>query len=53
MADFEITPEWVHVQYPENAQFREVYGFSGSQGMVNCEGIRYVPKGKPSRTLAR
>src|SRR5919108_4866999 len=48
----EIVPEWVHVQYPENAQFREVYGFAGSQGMVNCEGIRYVPKGKPSKTLA-
>ena len=49
---FEIVPEWVHVQYAENAQFREVYGFAGSQGMVNCEGIRYVPKGKPSKTLA-
>jgi pimeloyl-ACP methyl ester carboxylesterase len=52
MAQYEIAAEWVHVQYPENAQFREVYGFSGSQGMVNCEGIRYTPKGKPSRTLA-
>ena len=49
---FEIAPEWVHIQYAENAQFREVYGFAGSQGMVNCEGIRYVPKGKPSKTLA-
>ena len=49
---FEIVPEWVHVQYAENAQFREIYGFAGSQGMVNCEGIRYVPKGKPSKTLA-
>jgi pimeloyl-ACP methyl ester carboxylesterase len=49
---FEIVPEWVHIQYAENAQFREVYGFAGSQGMVNCEGIRYVPKGKPSKTLA-
>jgi pimeloyl-ACP methyl ester carboxylesterase len=50
--NFEIAPEWVHIQYAENAQFREVYGFAGSQGMVNCEGIRYVPKGKPSKTLA-
>jgi pimeloyl-ACP methyl ester carboxylesterase len=49
---FQIAPEWVHIQYAENAQFREVYGFAGSQGMVNCEGIRYVPKGKPSKTLA-
>ena len=49
---YEISAEWVHVQYAENAQFRDVYGFAGSQGMVNCEGIRYVPKGKPSKTLA-
>ncbi|HKU47903.1 MAG TPA: alpha/beta hydrolase, partial [Burkholderiales bacterium] len=46
-----MTPEWVHIQYPEKAQFREVYGFAGSQGMVNLEGIRFVPK-NPSRTLA-
>jgi len=49
---YEISAEWVHVQYAENAKFTEVYGFSGSQGMVNCEGLRYVPKGKPSKTLA-
>ncbi|MFN2645205.1 MAG: alpha/beta hydrolase, partial [Burkholderiales bacterium] len=49
---YDIDPEWVHVQYAERAQFTEVYGFSGSQGMVNCEGLRYVPKGKPSKTLA-
>jgi len=49
---FDIQPEWAHVQYPENAKFREVYGFAGSQGMVNCEGLRYLPKGKPSKTLA-
>src|SRR5687768_627162 len=49
---FEITPEWVHIQYPESTQFREVYGFAGSQGMVNLEGIRFLPKGKPSKTLA-
>ena len=49
---FEITPEWVHIQYPETAQFREVYGFAGSQGVVNCEGLRFTPRGKPSKTLA-
>ncbi|HVJ24375.1 MAG TPA: alpha/beta hydrolase, partial [Burkholderiales bacterium] len=47
----DVTPEWVHIQYPETAQFREVYGFSGSQGMVNCEGVRFLPP-KPSKTLA-
>src|SRR2546429_9854615 len=49
---FELAPEWVHVQYAESAQFTEVYGFVGSQGMVNLEGVRFVPKGKPSKTLA-
>ena len=48
----EIAPEWVHVQHGEAAQFTEVYGFVGSQGMVNLEGVRFVPKGKPSKTLA-
>jgi pimeloyl-ACP methyl ester carboxylesterase len=49
---FEPAAEWVHVQYAESAQFTEVYGFVGSQGAVNLEGVRFVPKGKPSRTLA-
>jgi pimeloyl-ACP methyl ester carboxylesterase len=49
---FELAPEWVHVQYAESAQFTEVYGFAGSQGMVNLEGVRLLPKGRPSRTLA-
>jgi len=48
----EIAPEWVHVAYPEQAQFTEVYGFAGSQGVVNLEGVRLRPRGKPSRTLA-
>jgi len=42
----EITPEWVHIQYPETSQFREVYGFAGSQGTVNLEGIRFAQEGK-------
>jgi pimeloyl-ACP methyl ester carboxylesterase len=49
---FEVAPEWVHVQYQESAQFTEVYGFAGSQGTVNCEGLRLLPKGRASRTLA-
>src|SRR5207237_10900600 len=47
-----ISAELVHVQYDERAQFSEVYGFSGTQGTVNCEGVRYAPQGKPSKTLA-
>jgi pimeloyl-ACP methyl ester carboxylesterase len=48
----EVAPEWVHVQYSEASRFTEVYGFAGSQGMVNCEGVRFVPKGAPAKTLA-
>jgi alpha-beta hydrolase superfamily lysophospholipase len=48
---FEIQPEWVHLRYPESAAFREVYGFASNTGMVNVEGIRFVPRGRPSRTL--
>ena len=48
----DVAPEWVHVQYQESAKFTEVYGFAGTQGAVNCEGVRFVPKGKPSKTLA-
>ncbi len=47
----EFTSEWVHVQYAETAQFTEVYGFAGSQGMVNLEGVRFLPKDRPSKTL--
>ena len=49
---YEVQPEWVHVQYSETSQFTEVYGFVGSQGTINCEGLRYVPKGAPAKTLA-
>jgi pimeloyl-ACP methyl ester carboxylesterase len=49
---FELASEWVHVQYKEAAKFTEVYGFAGTQGAVNCEGVRFLPKGRPSKTLA-
>jgi pimeloyl-ACP methyl ester carboxylesterase len=49
---FTVAPEWVHVQYEERARFTEVYGFAGSQGKVNCEGVRFVPQARPSKTLA-
>ena len=48
----ELSSEWVHVAYAETAKFTEVYGFSGSQGVVNCEGVRFTPRGRPSKTLA-
>lgn len=48
---FEVDPQWVHIAYEEKTKFVETYGFSGSQGSVNLEGIRFVPKGRPSKTL--
>lgn len=50
----DVISEWVHLAYPETARVAEVYGFSGSQGMVNLEGVRFVPKtgpGRDSKTL--
>ncbi|MFO1412664.1 MAG: alpha/beta hydrolase [Burkholderiales bacterium] len=47
----EVAAEWVHLQYREPSAFREVYGFASAHGMVNLEGIRYVPRNRPSRTL--
>ena len=48
---FEVDRLPVHVKYDESAAFVETYGFSGSQGMVNIEGQRLVPRGKDSKTL--
>ena len=48
---FGVASEWVHLQYSERASFREVYGFASAHGMVNLEGIRYLPQGRSSRTL--
>jgi alpha-beta hydrolase superfamily lysophospholipase len=48
---FEVVSEWVHLKHRENALYKEVYGFAGSQGTVNLEGIRLRPMGKASKTL--
>jgi alpha-beta hydrolase superfamily lysophospholipase len=48
---FDVEPEWVHVMYAETGDFREVYGFAASQGMINLEGVRFVPRGRPSKSL--
>ncbi|WP_353236230.1 alpha/beta hydrolase [Diaphorobacter ruginosibacter] len=47
----EVDSEWVHIQYSEASQFKTVYGFSGQQGVVHLEGVRYVPRGVKSDTL--
>jgi alpha-beta hydrolase superfamily lysophospholipase len=48
---WEIESKWVHISYPEKSLLRDVYGFAGSQGNINLEGIRLEPKGRPSKTL--
>ena len=48
--DFEVDSEWVHLSYKEAAAMRDVYGFSGTQGTIQLEGLRFIPS-KPSRTL--
>jgi pimeloyl-ACP methyl ester carboxylesterase len=48
---FDTRAEWAHVAYAESSRLREVYGFAGSQGTVNLEGIRFLPEGRPSRVL--
>ena len=47
----EVQAEWVHIKFAEKTAFKEVYGFAGNQGVVNLEGIRFLPKDRPSRTL--
>lgn len=48
----DVQTEWVHLQYEEKAAFTETYGFSGNQGAVNLEGIRFRPAdGRGSDTL--
>jgi pimeloyl-ACP methyl ester carboxylesterase len=50
-APHEVVRDYVHIQFPERAAFNETYGFSGSQGMVNLEGLRLLPKEGRSKTL--
>ncbi len=50
-AKYEVSAEWVHVKFAGQARFKEVYGFAGNQGVVNLEGIRYLPRDRPSGTL--
>lgn len=47
----EVVAEWKHVVFRNQARFTETYGFSGSQGLVNLEGVLLKPSGGPSSTL--
>lgn len=48
---WEVQAEWVHLSLAETSSFKEVYGFVGTQGTVNLEGIRFRPAGRDSDTL--
>lgn len=38
-----IEHRWVHVSFEETSQFTETYGFVGSQGTINLEGVLIRP----------
>lgn len=46
-----IEHQWVHVSYPEDNKVTETYGFVGSQGTVNLEGVLIRPVGDSRRTV--
>lgn len=46
-----IQREWVHVSYPEVAKFTETYGFVGSQGTINLEGLLIEPQERQRDTV--
>ncbi len=43
--------EWIHVAYAETSRMTETYGFVGSQGTVNLEGLLIEPAARRSRTV--
>lgn len=47
----ELVRQWIHINYEEASQFTETYGFSGSQGAVNLEGLLIRPEHGPSETV--
>lgn len=46
-----IRHHWVHVSYPETSGLTETYGFVGSQGMVNLEGLLIEPQQRQKDTV--
>jgi len=48
---FDVTTDWVHIQYEETSAFTETYGFAGNQGAVHLEAILMRPRGQASSTL--
>ncbi|MCL4188003.1 MAG: alpha/beta hydrolase [Rhodobacteraceae bacterium] len=48
---YPVIRSWKHIAFRNPAAFTETYGFSGSQGAVNLEGVLLHPEGHASRTL--
>lgn len=46
-----LNRQWVHIAYPEATQFKETYGFVGSQGTINLEGLLIEPEGQQRSTV--
>lgn len=51
MTTHKLTFEWKHISFSANQNFTETYGFSGSQGRTNLEGILIAPEGVAAKTL--
>lgn len=51
MTETSLVYEWKHVSFKANSRFTETYGFAGSQGITNLEGLLLRPAGVTSRTL--
>lgn len=49
--EYVVQSEWVHLQMAQTGTYKDVYGFVGTLGTINLEGIRYTPQGRPSDTL--
>jgi hypothetical protein len=46
-----VLHQWVHVNHAETSKITETYGFVGSQGTVNLEGVLIRPEHGPQDTV--
>src|SRR5690606_40998634 len=50
----ELIFDWKHLAFAASRAFTETYGFNGSQGLTNLEGVLIRPGNRPSaKTLLR
>jgi len=48
--EFEIQPEWVAISHSERTGAQETYGYV-EKNRIFLDGVRFLPKGKDSKTL--